>query len=158
MMTRRYDEMNIKNNSRRSWYRAFYALLLLITPALACTSSATPVDGVVPTVDETANAQVPTSTVPVPAWGPGQLEWENIGGNIAGAPVAVSWEPSRLDIFALGADGAIYHKAWNASGWYPSEADWENLGGNATDPPVVVSWGPNRLDIFIRGTEGGVHH
>ncbi|MGH2708595.1 MAG: hypothetical protein ACRDJK_09915 [Actinomycetota bacterium] len=39
-----------------------------------------------------------------------------------------SWGPNRLDIFALGADNQMYHKAWDGA-WVPSPTDWESLGG-----------------------------
>src|SRR5688572_13080155 len=118
--------MKTKNIYGHFWYTLVCTFLLLVLPVLACTSSVTPTTDIAPTPDETLSAQAPTATVPVPAWGPSQMEWENIGGNIVGAPVAVSWEPNRLDVFTLGTDGAIYHKAWNASGWFPSETEWEN--------------------------------
>jgi hypothetical protein len=44
-------------------------------------------------------------------------------------PAAVSWGSNRLDIFGLGTDGAMYHKAWDGSRWHPSTLDWERLGG-----------------------------
>ncbi|GCF11255.1 hypothetical protein [Dictyobacter arantiisoli] len=40
-----------------------------------------------------------------------------------------TWSPHRLDIFGLGTDNAMYHKAWNGSRWFPSLTGWENLGG-----------------------------
>lgn len=42
---------------------------------------------------------------------------------------AVSWAPNRLDIFAVGTDRRLFHKAWDGSQWRPSQADWEPLGG-----------------------------
>jgi hypothetical protein len=39
-----------------------------------------------------------------------------------------SWGPDRLDIFALGKDFDVWHKAW-AQGWFPSQMDWELIGG-----------------------------
>ncbi|HLI71707.1 MAG TPA: hypothetical protein VKV19_18270 [Ktedonobacteraceae bacterium] len=41
-----------------------------------------------------------------------------------------SWGPNRLDIFDIGTDSAMYHRAWDGSAWYPSS--WENLGGTFT--------------------------
>ena len=38
----------------------------------------------------------------------------------------VAWGPNRLDVFGLGTDNAMYHKAWMGSGW---QAQWEDLGG-----------------------------
>jgi hypothetical protein len=36
----------------------------------------------------------------------------------SGKPV-VSWGPNRLDVFAIGTDGAMYHRWWNGSTWEP---------------------------------------
>ena len=41
----------------------------------------------------------------------------------------VSWGANRLDIFGLGTDNQMYHKAWDGSAWRPSPKDWEPLGG-----------------------------
>ena len=68
---------------------------------------------------------------------------------------AVSWAADRLDIFALGTDRAMYHKAWTGSAW---EAGWDDLGGAFTSPPAVVAWGPNRLDIVGLGTDRAMYH
>jgi hypothetical protein len=39
-----------------------------------------------------------------------------------------SWGPNRLDIFGLGTDNQMFHKAWNGQ-WHPSQTGWEALGG-----------------------------
>ncbi len=73
-------------------------------------------------------------------------------------PAVVAWSTNRLDVFGLGTDWAIYHKAWDGSGWYPSPTDWEPLGGVFHSPPSVTAWGPNRLDIFGLGMDRGMYH
>ena len=45
-----------------------------------------------------------------------------------------AWGNNRLDIFGLGTDGAMYHKAWDGTAWRPSLLDWERLGGIFTAP------------------------
>ena len=45
------------------------------------------------------------------------------------AIAVTSWGANRLDIFGLGADSAMYHKAWTGSAWLPSDTGWEELGG-----------------------------
>jgi hypothetical protein len=96
-----------------------------------------------------------------------QTEWSNAQAACVFAPSAVAklqtnwvaaWGQNRLDIFGLGTDGAMYHKAWDGSAWRPSPLDWERLGGVFTSPPAVVSWGQNRLDIFGLGTDGAMYH
>lgn len=69
-----------------------------------------------------------------------------------------TWSANRLDIFGVGTDNAMYHKAWTGSAWYPSVSGWENLGGVFNSPPRVVSWSPNRLDIFGLGTDNAMYH
>jgi hypothetical protein len=45
-------------------------------------------------------------------WIPGQTNWENLGGAATKVPpVAVSWGPGRLDIFAVGPNSNLFHKA-----------------------------------------------
>ena len=51
------------------------------------------------------------------------------------APIAaVAWGANRLDIFGLGTDNSMYHKAWDGSHWRPSQTDWEGLGGVFNSP------------------------
>ncbi|HEV7885174.1 MAG TPA: hypothetical protein VGO81_16495 [Solirubrobacteraceae bacterium] len=52
--------------------------------------------------------------------------WEGLGGTFHSSPVVESWGANRLDVFGLGTDDGMYHKAWNGSNWSPS---WESLGG-----------------------------
>jgi hypothetical protein len=40
----------------------------------------------------------------------------------------VSFGPNRLDVFVVGTDSALYHKAWDGSGWQPSTTGYEPLG------------------------------
>lgn len=71
---------------------------------------------------------------------------------------AASWGPNRLDIFGLGQNNEMLHKAWDGSEWRPSETDWEQLGGVFNSPPSAVSWSANRLDIFALGTDDQMFH
>lgn len=47
---------------------------------------------------------------------------------------AVAWGSNRLDIFGLGTDNSMYHKAWTGSAWWPSSTNWEALCGVFTIP------------------------
>ena len=55
--------------------------------------------------------------------------WESLGGTFSSPPAVVSWAPDRLDIFALGKDFGMWHKAW-AQQWHPSTTGWEPLNGS----------------------------
>jgi hypothetical protein len=89
-------------------------------------------------------------------WYPSQLDWEWLGGrftsgDLRGVPTVCAWGPDRLDIFGVGADSAMYHKAWGGATWHPSPSDWERLGGSFHNAPAVAAWGSDRLDIFAMG-------
>ena len=62
------------------------------------------------------------------------------------AIAVVAWGPNRLDLFGLGTDDAMYHKAWLGSSWQPQ---WEDLGGKFNSPPAVVASGRNRLSSSL---------
>jgi hypothetical protein len=81
----------------------------------------------------------------------------------------VSWGGDRLDIFALGTDKQMWHKAWDerlewlckaydGTGRSLSKTDWEALGGVFKSPPSAVHWGGDRLDIFGLGTDNQMFH
>ena len=81
--------------------------------------------------------------------------WQPVGGCFTSAPAVVKWSSSRIDIFGLGSNRAMYHRAWENGAWI---IDWEGLGGVFDSPPAVVSWAPNRLDIFALGTNDQMYH
>ncbi|MBB5367984.1 MULTISPECIES: M43 family zinc metalloprotease [unclassified Janthinobacterium] len=70
----------------------------------------------------------------------------------------VAWGANRLDVFVVGTDSALYHKAWNGTAWAPSVTAYEAQGGIVTSAPQVVSWGANRLDVFVTGSDSGLYH
>jgi hypothetical protein len=81
--------------------------------------------------------------------------WVTLGGGLASAPAAVSWQDgSRIDVFVRGTDAGLWHKWWDGSHW----SGWEGLGGILAGAPAAVSWGPGRLDVFVRGSDNGLWH
>ena len=76
---------------------------------------------------------------------------ESAGGRVVG-------KPNRLDIFGVGTDGAMYHKAWDGAPGVPHRAAGSPLGGVFTSPPAVVAWGSNCLDVFGLGTDRSLFH
>jgi hypothetical protein len=96
-------------------------------------------------------------------WLPSPHEWQPLGGEVSSAPAALV-EPTplgsldQIDVFVLGIDYQMYHKAISGSAWPPSTQEWEPLGGVFTSPPLVASWGPNRMDIVGLGTDNGMYH
>ena len=70
------------------------------------------------------------------------------------APAVVSWAANRLDSFAVGFDGNLYHEWWGGAWGGP-----ENLGGgNLRNSPSAASWAANRLDVFAIGSDGFLYH
>ena len=51
--------------------------------------------------------------------------WESLGGELAGEPAASTWGPDRLDVFARGRDGRLWHRWWDGTRW----VEWEALVG-----------------------------
>src|SRR6266700_803425 len=84
------------------------------------------------------------------AWG----GWESLGGILQSPPVAVSWGPNRIDVFAMGDDSALYHRWWDGSSW----GGWESLGGILDGVPAAVAWDTDRLDVFAVGTDHALWH
>jgi hypothetical protein len=77
--------------------------------------------------------------------------YTTLGGRILYGPAAVSWGGNRLDVFVIGTDGALYHRAGTAGGIFN---DWEYLGGRLTASPAALSFAPDRLNVYGRGTDG----
>ncbi len=80
-------------------------------------------------------------------------------GNVKGlglsAPSVAAWSANRLDVFAIGLDGNLYHRWWDGSTW----SGPQNLGGTILiNSPSVVSWAAGRLDVFSVGSDGNLYH
>jgi hypothetical protein len=79
-----------------------------------------------------------------------------LGGNleITSAPAAVSWGGGRIDVFARGGDGALYHQGHDAGAWW---GGWIRLGGQWSSAPAVASRGYGKLDVFVRGMDNALY-
>jgi hypothetical protein len=75
-------------------------------------------------------------------------KWTALGGSLTGAPVLISPEAGRLDVFACSYDGTVVHRVFAASAW----GAWQALGsaGSGCSGLDAVSWGPGRLDVVVR--------
>ena len=78
-------------------------------------------------------------------------DWENLGGNLTSTPVAAS--TAGNDLFGIGLDQGMVHRAWDGSSW----TDWEELGGGFTSLPVILPTASG-FDIFARGLDFMVYH
>ena len=93
--------------------------------------------------------------------GPSPLNWENLGGSFFSAVTAVTssfFGTNRIDIFGIGSDKALYHKAWTGTAWEPSGTAWTKHYGSFGSEPAVASRGCNRLDIFGLAPAGDMSH
>jgi acylphosphatase len=85
-----------------------------------------------------------------------QAGWQPLGGVITTEPVAGVNKDGRIEVFALGADNALWH-IWQTapnSGW----SGWASLGGGITSTPAIVRTADGRLEAFARGTDGALWH
>jgi hypothetical protein len=103
-------------------------------------------------------------------WAPGSNsnpQWEALGAGgsgAAGQPAAASWGANRLDIFAVGYEGNLWHKWWDGSGW----GGWQNLAGGGQEQcifnvqligtPSAAAWNGSYLSVFARGIDGTLNH
>ena len=56
-----------------------------------------------------------------------------------------------MDVFGIGADGWVWHKAWRGGpDWDPPGSDWTPIGGDFSQALAIaaISWGPDRIDLF----------
>jgi len=95
-------------------------------------------------------------------WLPAPTAYESLGGAArdGSSPAIVSRGPGRLDIFAVGQDQGLDHKAWESTRWLPSPTGFEHLGGVIADgsSPSATSWGDSRVSAFVVGTDQGLYH
>ena len=64
---------------------------------------------------------------------------------LASPPVAVSWGPDHVNVFAIFKDGGLCNRKWDGQFWN----DWELLGGNYIGEPAVISRLPGTIDVFV---------
>jgi len=66
------------------------------------------------------------------------------------APVACTWGPNRLDVFACGTDNGVNWQYYDGT-WHGWTESLNQTTGVLTSRPAVISWGPGRIDLFTRG-------
>ena len=87
---------------------------------------------------------------------PWQVQWSRLaypGGGVYSSPIAVSWGPGRIDLFARGQNNTLHYTSYERS-WGNSQ--FLSLRGNLDSDfiPSAVSWYPGRLDVFALGRDG----
>jgi len=92
-----------------------------------------------------------------PSW-PGF--WETLGssGSFQGNPAVVSWNVTRVDVFARGGGNELEHMWRDLNDGTPAFwHDWENLGGNLTSSPSAASGGQTGyLAVAGRNADNGL--
>lgn len=98
-------------------------------------------------------------------WNPPDLIFEVLGSppgvSFGSQPALVARGSERFDLFIIGKNGNLYHKALGKSIWNPASG-FRDLGGNfePSFPPTVVLRGES-MEIFLVGgkeTERGGYH
>jgi outer membrane protein assembly factor BamB len=78
----------------------------------------------------------------------------SLGGVLISGPGSSAWAGNRADVFGVGTDRGLWHRAWDGVQWSP----WQPLGGVITADPSAASWSANRIDVFVRGTDNALWH
>lgn len=68
------------------------------------------------------------------------------GGQILGAPCAVSLQENELFVFARGASNDLITRSWSPNnGW----SSWRSLGGALASSPTAASANAGQIDVFV---------
>ena len=84
-----------------------------------------------------------------------RFRWASLGGAIF-TPVVGNNEDGRLEAFARGTDGALWH-IWQTApnnGW----SGWASLGGVIQGPIALTRNADGRLEAFVKGTDNALWH
>ncbi len=82
--------------------------------------------------------------------------FQSLGGKLTSRLAVGRNQDGRLEVFARGLDGAVWH-IWQGaanSGW----SGWSSMGGSITSDPCVASNADGRLEVFARGQDGALWH
>jgi hypothetical protein len=108
---------------------AMAALMLVSLVAVASATSVSAADG--------GKGNVQTSGAPV-------------GAPLGSAPAVIEQWNHNVEVFAKGADNALWWKKYDSAGW----SGWKSLGGYITSDPAVVQRDNGYWNVFVRGGSG----
>ncbi len=63
---------------------------------------------------------------------------------------AVSWGPDRIDLFTVGPDRELLHRAYRDGEW----SAVESLGGKLASAPAATAWAVDQLEVFAIHDDG----
>lgn len=75
-----------------------------------------------------------------------------------GRPAVVGWERNRVELVALGPDGAVYHKPMSAEAPSLPRGQRMRLNGQIRGPVTAVASGADRLSLFAVAADGAILH
>lgn len=73
-------------------------------------------------------------------------------GESLSSPAAVAWGGNRTELFAVGADKAVWYNNFNGSQW----VGWANLGGVSYGKPTALARNDGRVDVFAKQANGSI--
>jgi hypothetical protein len=80
--------------------------------------------------------------------------WDNLGGQVRGAPAVTSWGGGRQDIFVKGTDTNLYQKVYlGGTSWLPSQQGYASLGGPIAGPPAAASMRADWITLIANAGE-----
>jgi hypothetical protein len=81
--------------------------------------------------------------------------WQNLGGMLASGPAAIPLTPDSLQVFARGADEALWTRVYS-NGW----GAWKRVkligmaeGVTIASTPAVISPSTEKIDVYVRGSD-----
>jgi lysozyme len=82
----------------------------------------------------------------------GWTKFEDFGGSGLSRHTTLTWPDGHLEVFALGADKAIWHKTWDlgAGAW----SDWSNMGGTFATGVSAIVWGDGHAELLATDIDG----
>jgi subtilisin family serine protease len=94
------------------------------------------------------------------AWLKEPFSFGSAGGGFTGTPALALNGEDRLEVFARGQDGALWHR-WQEQRGGAWSTGWVSLGaagGGFAGAPALALNGEGRLELFVRGQDGALWH
>ena len=97
---------------------------------------------------------------PAPGFGFTYQAWNSLGGEtMLASHCAIANADGRIEVFAVGTDGAVWHNFQNVANADPTNwSGWNSLGGTVIGPPCVARNANGTLEVFACGTNNALWH
>ena len=82
--------------------------------------------------------------------------WENLGGTLASDPDCVAQKPARIDCFARGEDGAMWHDRFDGDAW----SGWVSHGGDLAEEtkPACALRSAGKIECLVVWDDKTLRH